>query len=960
MDATVEECFPELRLVTVLCTRLDTHVNTPGAYKATIERLGGEQLRSTERDACFLFGLKSSREDDVFRALEAATTAISDQPELAIGMALGLVSKDDDGVHGEPLRRAESLAFMAAPGEVLSGSFLRNQARGWAGFAEEDLRGQRIWRLTGMRRGPLRPQLPFVGRKIEFLHLSALQDEAAQGNGSIAVLSGSAGIGKTRITEELEARATAATGLVLRMEFAPSTGNKESLQFRIATKLAAVLSLSSITDLSSLDADQNEFAKALFAEDQQSAHRPAFAGTSQAVASDMAVSTICAMLDHVTDAGLTLILDDCHWATSEEIAFLTLFFQRIHTHRLFVVATERATEEQLRPALQSQSMETPVHVTMLSPLRMSEALALARTVVGDTKVDEARIVEHAAGNPLFTIRLAEASDELGDAIPTSVIALAQHQLDRLNDQTRHLCQNAAVLGRSFSGSDAAQIFGPAFVPTIVTSGFLNMRGEVVEFDHALIQQAIYEATPLPQRQAAHAAAANHFRSYDAFKWAEHAVASGDSAVAATASIAAAIDAVSQNRFAVAERFVVSGLSTGCTGDDKAELQRSLADIRRDQGRIDEAIALYRDAADIAESANVRLRSLVGQAWMLRYQGSTREAAAVFANVQRLSESHDVSDLSRCDFLAELGNRAFVAGDAKSAFAAHNEGLELSRRSGHVTQTARALGGLGDAHYAAFELISAHRRYGECIEFAEQHNLGMVANAHRHMLSYTAFFVKPGDEALALAETAIDRAVAEGNARNEFAARVDFLDYLALDQDFEGFAEQLTAIDKLLKNMGDNRFQSDIDGAKCTRALLLGDFKTLHEISARYVNLPPSPYIWPAFAALHACSISDIDERLSWLEKGEAQVSKACLSHALIFFHHFAAEAVRDVPDLAVGYAEKLRDRSGTELCGFVDLSIRTTLLRAQANSDQAALATLREDLARAHLSGFWPALFSNQ
>ncbi|WP_170424933.1 BTAD domain-containing putative transcriptional regulator [Ruegeria arenilitoris] len=951
-ETQVEDTFPTMRLVTVLCLRLDARKDTVESLTTIVKGFGGEKLHATANDLCFLFGLETSREDDALHALEAASQAISELPDLAAGMALGLVTRDGGNIHGEPLRRAEALSFMAAPGEVLSGSFLRNQTRGWAEFVEEDFRGKKFWRLVSVERGPLRPRLPFVGRKIELLQLGILQDEAMDGRGSVSILAGNAGMGKTRLTEELESRTKEVGGLVLRMEFNPTTGNKDPLRSRIATRLAGLLNLRSPEDLHVAEADRNPFLFTLFDN-----HRSNLSGIGPSVLSGMAVDAICAMLDYVPETGLTMVLDDCHWATSEEIAFLALLSSRLYLYRVFVVATERANEERLRPVLQAQSMETPVHVTMLSPLRKSEAMALARTVSVYAEEDATRIVEHAAGNPLFTIRLTEASNELGDTIPNSVIALAQLQLDRLDEQIRHLCQNAAVLGRSFPRSDAAQIFGPAFASEVLTSGFLNTRGSQIEFDHALIQQAIYEATPDQQRRAAHTAAAMHYMSRDAFKWAEHAVASGDAEQATTASVAAAIEAVAQNRFTVAERFVTSGLSSACTGDNKAELQRSLADIRRDQGQIDEAIALYREATDTAESASARLRALVGQAWMLRFQGAIDEANTAFAKAERLTTTHDISDLSRCDFLTELGNRAFIAGDAQAAFSAHSEGLLLARQGGHDTQIARSLGGLGDAHYAAFELISARERFRECVAFAEQNNLGMVANAHRHMLSYTSFFVDPGDEAMSLATVAIERAVAEGNARNEFAARVDFLDYLVLDRNFDGFEEQLKAISALLDRIGENRFQSDIDGAKCTRALLLGDKETLGEISGRYVRERPTPYMWPAFAALHACSLDDRDERMSWLERGEALFAQASMSHALIFFHHFAAQATRDMPDVAISYAHKLRERSGAELTGFAELSIRTTLLRAEANPDQTEVAVLRKDLTAAHLSGFWPELF---
>src|ERR1700719_1611925 len=126
--------------------------------------------------------------------------------------------------------------------------------------------------------------------------------------------------------------------------------------------------------------------------------------------------------------------------------------------------------------------------------------------------------------------------------------------------------------------------------------------------------------------------------------------------------------------------------------------------------------------------------------------------------------HLIAEQARIHFLR--GNLCFPRGDLDGCLREHGIALELAKRADATELEAMALGGLGDAEYVRGRMISAHNRFSECVELCERHGLGRIEVANRPMTAFTQWFAGNTRGAVAVADTAIARAVLVGHRRAE--------------------------------------------------------------------------------------------------------------------------------------------------------------------------------------------------
>ncbi|WP_405143956.1 AAA family ATPase [Sphaerisporangium sp. NBC_01403] len=159
----------------------------------------------------------------------------------------------------------------------------------------------------------------------------------------------------------------------------------------------------------------------------------------------------------------------------------------------------------------------------LGPLPDDVVAEVAADVLGAVpQPDLLALAAGAGGNPFLLTELLSGMREEGTVevaggrarllsakAPERVHALVRHLLDGLGRDTRQLVEAAAVLGRSFSPEDAAELVGtppaallPAFEEAM-DAGILVTTQEALEFRHELVWQAVVAALPPPVRHALH-------------------------------------------------------------------------------------------------------------------------------------------------------------------------------------------------------------------------------------------------------------------------------------------------------------------------------------------------------------------------------------------------------------------------------------------------------------------------
>jgi class 3 adenylate cyclase/tetratricopeptide (TPR) repeat protein len=219
-----------------------------------------------------------------------------------------------------------------------------------------------------------------------------------------------------------------------------------------------------------------------------------------------------------------LVFEDLHWCDEADMGLL------IETARLvdelpclFLVSfrpDRRAPSWRLKQWLETEYPHRSADI-VLSPLSDEETGALLDELLPGRDHSDAlrtKIFERTQGNPLFVEELAAAVVEQGSdtgndlTIPTTLQALITARLDTLDDATRRTLQLASVIGRSFpepvlravaaGGGDLGQ-----HLRTLELAGLISETARIPDreyaFHHSLTQESTYGTILLRTRRALH-------------------------------------------------------------------------------------------------------------------------------------------------------------------------------------------------------------------------------------------------------------------------------------------------------------------------------------------------------------------------------------------------------------------------------------------------------------------------
>lgn len=317
-----------------------------------------------------------------------------------------------------------------------------------------------------VRKGPV-PSTPLVGRKLEWAQLQAAWQSAAAGQPQLLVLSGEAGIGKTRLAEELlvevswqgiataSARCYAAEG---ELAYTPVAAwlRAEALH-RSLVVLAGVW----LTEVARLMPE-------LLVE------RPALPPPGLLTEGWQRQRWFEALARAIL-AGhrpVLLLLDDMQWCDQETLTFLHYLLRFDPQERLLIVGTLRSEElvashslESLLVALRRDHQVTEI---ALKPFDAAETAMLAGYVTGRnlSQALAANLYQATEGNPLFVVESLrmgvgeqeglehQPSDQSialpSVVLPSTVQAVIAARFEQLSSTARELASIAAVIGRAFS------------------------------------------------------------------------------------------------------------------------------------------------------------------------------------------------------------------------------------------------------------------------------------------------------------------------------------------------------------------------------------------------------------------------------------------------------------------------------------------------------------------------------
>ena len=541
----------------------------------TAQRFGGFVAKYMGDGVLVYFGYPQAHEDDAERAVRAGLELVqavgalkaASPLQTRVGIATGLVVVGDligsgeaqeRGIVGDTPNLAARLQGIAEPNTVVIAESTRKLLGNL--FDVEDLGPQDLKGIGGSVRAwaALRPAS--VEGRFEALHGSALTElvgreeelelllrrwsRAKTAEGHVVLLSGEAGIGKSRLTAALLERLTSEPHTRLRYFCSPQ--HTDSAFYPIISQMerAAKFVHDDIPQarLDKLDMmlAQTSTSKqdvALFAEMLSLPHDgryPTFELTSEQRRQKTLGALVSQMEALSRQNPVLMIFEDAHWTDPTSLELFGRIVDRIPSLRALLIVT-------FRPEFEPPWIGRP-YVTALTINRLAQrdVEVMIDRVIGNKPLPaniRHDIIERTDGIPLFVEEMTKAVLEAGSegaarrtvaavpsptlAVPASLQASLMARLDRLGP-AKEVAQIGAAIGREFSHALLAAVvrqseaeLGSA-LDRLIAAGLLFRQGlpphATYLFKHALVQDAAYGTLLRDVRRALHSRIAETLES----------------------------------------------------------------------------------------------------------------------------------------------------------------------------------------------------------------------------------------------------------------------------------------------------------------------------------------------------------------------------------------------------------------------------------------------------------------
>jgi DNA-binding CsgD family transcriptional regulator len=326
--------------------------------------------------------------------------------------------------------------------------------------------------------------------------------QAGEGAGGMVLVSGEAGIGKTRLCAELSRWHRQRGGRVLLGRAAPQ---ETSIPY---AALADALRAARRAEPAVWEAARAR-AGILWAVAPELASEAS--GPERSVDRPVLFEALLDAVDEAAGDGTVLwVLDDIHWADDSTWEFVGYAARRVADLALVLVVTYR--EEEIGPAhpwwpgLVQLKRKPGVVSLPLARLSAADGERMVRAI--DPALPQAtvaKIVERGAGTPLLVEELASLASGPGELllVPDIVRATMRERAGRLGPAGRALLEVAAVAGMEMDAGLLASVLPRGQPGDLAAVGLLEREEDRFRFRHPLLQEAAYDEVPAEQRRTLH-------------------------------------------------------------------------------------------------------------------------------------------------------------------------------------------------------------------------------------------------------------------------------------------------------------------------------------------------------------------------------------------------------------------------------------------------------------------------
>jgi len=729
-------------------------------YGGTVEKFIGDAVMA-------VWGTPTATEDDAERAVRAALDLVAAISALGqelraeelrgrVGVLTGeaavtLAAEGEGMVAGDLVNTASRVQAVAEPGAVLVGEATRratDQTIVYEDAGTFELKGKQgltpLWRarriVSGLR-GSLKSQgleAPFVGRDRELRQLKDLFHASAdERKAHLLSIIGIAGIGKSRLVWEFYKYFDGIAESVYwhRGRCLPygegvtywALADMVRMRCRIAEDedpSAGLEKLRATLDEHILDVDERTFVE------PHLGHLLGFVEHEARDRQDLFAAARIFFERLAESYPALLVFEDMQWADESLLDFVEYLLDWSRNRRLFVVTLARPELlERRRTWGAGQRNFTSVFLEPLPRAAMEELLG--GLVPGLPEELRERILERAEGVPLYAVetvrmlldrgllvqegpvyRLTGTVAELG--VPETLQALIAARLDGLSPDERHLLQDAAVLGKTFTKQGLAALSNvePArldeLLSALVRKEVLGVQADPRSPEHGqygflqdLVRRVAYETLAKRDRRARHLAAAQVVDELEVV--AAHYVAAHEAAPEApdaeeikgkarAALVQAADHARSFPAPGEARRYFEQAAALTDAPLQRAALLADAGEMAGFAGKFEDgwrlmndAIAVYESEGDTHAAARVTVR-------LARFASMSARRDEVGPMMERAFEviSADEPEDDLATIAAQLSGFYFFSGDLERAAERAELALDIAEAGSYVETLVHAL------------------------------------------------------------------------------------------------------------------------------------------------------------------------------------------------------------------------------------------------------------------------------
>ncbi len=412
-----------------------------------------------------------------------------------------------------------------------------------------------------------------------------------------------------------------------------------------------------------------------------------------------------------------LVVDDLQWADESSLDVLLYLTSRLATRKLLIVGTFRSEEvakgNRVRRLLPSDRSESSTHI-VLDRLSRAEVAELVGAVRPDDADLSDRLFEETEGLPFFVVEYLAALEHGADpasplwSAPSGVRELLSSRLERLNATARQVLTSAAVIGRSFDFDTAREAGGRSEDETLLALDDLAAAGLVKEvrgagservpvfdFSHEGIRKLVLDETStarlrLLHRRVAESLARSRQRAGAApGTVAQHYDAAGDAGNATVYYERAGQRA--RSLFAHAEALAHYEAALALGHGEPARIHEAMADISMLGGDYTTALTRYETAAALTDQHDlVAIEHKIGVVHQRR--GDLDAARSHLEVALELLDEDEHGRRARV--LADLSLVAHRRGHGETAERLAGEALTLTEKTDDVDARAQVHNILG--------------------------------------------------------------------------------------------------------------------------------------------------------------------------------------------------------------------------------------------------------------------------